>query len=300
MTEYENLLAQAYAEYEGQEYRENSRSQWNFTDVPKFSEATVLRHARRGLIPTARYTEHLLGRRGALTDLIDGKEAGGFPEMTEEMLVSLRRERDSIDSTVAMDHMLLAAKVVHRYAPDATAAEVDDMLAMAADKLVRCVAVRDREHAFSTYAWAAIRNAVFRFCDAAESWDTVCMDDDLSESQSRVCLPGQYYLEQVADESPGPADQLQTDEMLAALAKILEFRSDFLSEQEETVLSSWTGVGYGLGGPHRVSQRTIAYEMGLTPQRVQQVLTAALSKVQAKLAQINSGAGDSFFDRFMK
>lgn len=305
MTEYETLLHRAYDEYEGQDYRQGGKNSWEFTgSMPsKFSTVMVGRYANRGLVPTAKYTEHLLVRRAAQTDLILGKEAGKFDEMSQDMLFVIRKDRNEIDCQVVVDHMLLAAKVIHRYAPDANDHEVDELLSLATEKIVQCIAVKDREHAFSTYIWAAMRNLVFSYSASIESWETIMLDesgDSYDEPRSKVVMPGQFYMEQVADASDGPVVELQNQELMAALSKVLEFRSDFLTEQEEQVLASWTGLGFGYGGSQPVSQRAIATEMGMSSQRVQQILTSALSKVEAKLGQIDEGSDLTFFQKYLE
>ena len=301
MTNYEKLLEKAYSRYEGQEYREGGRGSWEFEgNMPsKYSGVMVGRHTNRGLIPTTKYTEHLLERRAALTDLILGKEAGKFDEMSADLLSALYQERNEIDSVVVMDHMLLAAKVIHRYSPKASDIEVDELLSLATEKLVQCIAVRDRTCAFSTYVWAAMRNLVFSYCSSVENWDTISLDED-EVPRSKICMPGQFYMEQVADDSDGPRVQLEKRELTAALVKILEFRSEFLTEQEEQVLASWTGLGFGFGGSQPVSQRTIAAEMDITPQSVADALTSALRKVEAKLGQINEGSDLTFFQKYLE
>ena len=91
MTNYEELLQKAYSRYEGQDYRTGGRGSWEVEgSMPsKYSEAMIGRHANRGMVPTTKYTEHLLKRRAALTDLILGKEAGKFEEMSQDMLSAL-------------------------------------------------------------------------------------------------------------------------------------------------------------------------------------------------------------------
>lgn len=306
MTEYENLLEQACAEYEGIEYRKGGKGSWAFSGAmpSKFSQVMVGRYANRGLVPTANYTEHLLSRRAALTTLIQGKEEGKFEEMSADMLYALRLDRNEIDCQVVVDHMLLAAKVIHRCAPDANDFEVDEMLSLASEKIITCIAVQDRECKFSTYVWAAMRNLVYTYSSRIENWDTVAIDEfndsSLSGFSNKVVMPGQFYMEQVADEASGPQVEIQKKELMEALGRVLEFRSDFLTEQEEQVLASWTGLGFGYGGCHPVSQRTIANEMGMTAQRVQKVLTSALSKVEAKLGQINEGSDLTFYQKYIE
>ena len=306
MTNYKTLLCQAFAVYEGQEYRASGKDAWgeSGTVMPrKFSSAILSQQANLGAIPTTKYTDHLIACRKALTTLIEGSAAGTFPQMSEDILEAAQSERNSIDNTMVANHMLLAAKVIHRHAVGANQMEVEDMLAKSSGKIVQCLSVENRDCTFSTYLWTAIKNLVFRFMSDPSGWDTVALLDDSREDESqtsRVCMPGQMYMEQVPDDSPGPVEQLQDLELLSALGEVLRFRTEFLSEQEDLILASWSGLGHGIGGEHRVSQSIIAAELGLSNQHVHGVLVTALTKVEEQLSKINSGTTLSFFQKYIE
>jgi len=306
MTEYETLLDQAYSQHYGVEYRTGGKGSWELDgSMPKkYSSAMIGRHTNRGLVPTKNYTEHLLDRRTALSELINGKEAGMFMEMSEELLTALQDDRDEIDSTIVIDHMLLAAKVIHRYFVNAKPHEIDDILSMAAQKIVQCIEVRDRDCAFSTYIWAAVRNLVFSFNSrTVDTWETMDLLNEAnlpSKQTSRVCMPGQYFMEQLPNEADGPLESIEKREMLTALSKVLEFRADFLTINEDLILSSWTGLEYGYGGSSSVPQRTIAKEMNMTPQAVNSALTSGLSKVANKLEKLRGNSDMTFFRKYLE
>ena len=306
--QFEDALARAYVEFVGQEYRDTRSGNWNFSEtLSRFPSLTNTNHARRGQVPTKAYTEHILLRRWAMTDILEQEDEA--LDIPDDMLEMILTDRNLLDSTVVTDHMLLAAKVIHRYAPDANEYEIDDLLSLAAEKLIRCIATRDRRSAFTTYVWTAIRNLVFRYMANSEDWE--CINVDLSEdeqpfntgkleSDNKVCMPGQQFMLLVPDPGKGPLDHLTHGELLRALTKVLEFRTDFLTEMEEKTLSSWSGIGYGIGGNAAVSKSTIAHELGISPQAVHQLINSALEKLKTKLTTVDPGSNLTFFQKYVE
>ena len=324
MSNYEELLTEAYETYEGQQYREEYERH-NEIDFESLVSAEFQHLARsqmaQGLVPTAAYVEHLLRRRTAISELLEGKEDGDFLELSDDMEHVLREEHKELTGTLVVDHMLMVAKIVNKYGPETKKNKglFDDVMRHCMETVLRPFDAPNITCKLSTYMWVCVKNCVLGYFRDRHRHDWRCIGVEagvvgldsggpggveakriaernqlrrLNEGEKQTYLPGQTFLNNVADdEKYGPLQTLIARDKWKDLDGILDGMEEHMTAREYYVLCEWTGLGYGPDGNEAKTQAAIARELGVTNGAIGQSLRAALKKMGKVLTE------SGFFDK---
>lgn len=188
-------------------------------------------------------------------------------DLRDANVVRNRIVRSNLRLVVALSKKLSGAKQV------GALDQMSELISEGTLPLIRSVELFDVSlgNRFSTYATWAVRNQMFRF---------------LKNRDARIqCVAGENYLwmNSLVDDRTVPDD----DERRAAQhGELVQRLLSQLSERERIVIASRFGLD---GHPHSQSLKDIAQQLGLSRERIRQIVNASLEKLHeiASVAEID-------------
>ncbi len=188
-------------------------------------------------------------------------------DLRDANVVRNRIVRSNLRLVVALSKKLSGAKQI------GALDQMSELISEGTLPLIRSVELFDVSlgNRFSTYATWAVRNQMFRF---------------LKHRDARIqCVGGEDYLwmNRLVDDRTVPDD----DERRAAQhGELVQRLLSQLSERERIVIASRFGLD---GHPHSQSLKDIAQQLGLSRERIRQIVKASLEKLHeiASVAEID-------------
>ena len=193
-----------------------------------------------------------------------------------EQIESDLRDANVVRNRIVCSNLRLVVAISKKLSAAKQAGALDQMSELISEgtlPLIRSVELFDVSlgNRFSTYATWGVRNRMFRF---------------LKHRDSRIqCVGGENYLwmNHPVDDRAVPDD----DERRAAQhGELVQRLLSQLSERERIVIASRFGVD---GHPHSQSLKDIAQQLGLSRERIRQIVNASLEKLHeiASVAEID-------------
>ena len=261
--EFENATEQDFVDIEGDIYAEEDRA-----GSPHSSAESFLRAVEQSRLLTVDGEQFLFKRLNFLRFRANALEAASKGKRksrkTQREIDRLLEEASLTREQIACANLRLATSIVRKHAP--TPQDFDEMLAEANAILLNAIDKFDysRGFRFSTYATHAIQRHTFRFIDRQRKRQQREHSNDDVVSREAVAP--------VADDSTA-------NKLMNAVETLMSSFDTTLDEREQLIVRE----RFGLGGKKGKSMRAIGDEIGLSKERVRQILNESVEKL-AKVA----------------